>query len=106
MAESLAKVVVDAAANEVPPPPRRTPKLGLCESAESPAASKVAWDASDDARRFMPVKRDKPPWKTLRTAYANLRAVIDAGLHAYVEEYLVETERFLADTNQRGFTSI
>ena len=32
-----------------------------------------------------------------------LRAVIDAGLHAYFEEYLAETERLLADNDQRGF---
>ena len=29
--------------------------------------------------------------------------MIDAGLHAYVEEYLAETERLLADNDQRGF---
>ena len=32
-----------------------------------------------------------------------LRAVIDAGLHAYFEEYLAETERLLADNDQRDF---
>ena len=42
-------------------------------------------------------------WKTLRTACANLRAVVDAGLNAYFEEYFVETERLLADNDQRGF---
>ena len=31
------------------------------------------------------------------------RAVIDVGLHAYFEEYLAETERLLADNDQRGF---
>ena len=103
MAESLAKVVLDAVAKEVPPPPRRTHKLGWCESAETSAASKVAWDATEDARRFMRIKRDKTAWKTLRTACANLRGVIDAGLHAYFEEYLAETERLLADNDQRGF---
>ena len=45
--------------------------------------------------------RDRTAWKTLRTACANLRAVIDAGLHA--SEYLAETERLLADNDQRGF---
>ena len=29
--------------------------------------------------------------------------MIDAGLHAYVEDYLAETERLLADNDQRGF---
>ena len=103
MAESLAKVVLDAAAKEVNPPPRRSHKLAWCESAETSAAFKVAWDAREDARRFMRIKRDKTAWKTLRTACANLRGVIDAGLPAYFEEYLAETERLLADNDQRGF---
>ena len=47
--------------------------------------------------------RDRIAWKTLRTACANLRAVIDAGLHTYFEEYLAETERLLADNDQQGF---
>ena len=51
----------------------------------------------------MRIKRDKTTWKTLRTACANLRGVIDAGLRAYFEEYLAATERLLADNDQRGF---
>ena len=102
MAESFAKVVLDAVAKEVPPPLRRTHKLGWCESAETSAAFKVAWDAREDARRFRRIKRDKTAWKMLRTACANLRGVIAAGLHAYFEEYLAETERLLADNDQRG----
>ena len=47
--------------------------------------------------------RDRTAWTTLRTACGNLRAVIDAGLHAYFEKYLAETERLLADNDQRGF---
>ena len=103
MAESLAKVVLDAVAKELPPSPRRIHKLGWCEPAETSAAFKYAWDARKDRRRFMRIKRDKTAWKTLRTACANLRGVIDAGLHAYVEDYLAETERLLADNDQRGF---
>ena len=58
----------------------------------------------EDARRFVRVNpRDRSAWKTLRTACANLRVVIDAGLHAYFEEYLAETKRLLADNDQRGF---
>ena len=30
--------------------------------------------------------------------------MIDAGLHAYFEEYLAETERLLADNDQGGFS--
>ena len=103
MAESLAKVGLDAVAKAVPPPPCRTHKLGWCESAETSAAFKVAWDAREDARPFMRIKRDKTARKTLRMACANLRGVIDAGLHAYFEEYLAETERLIADNDQRGF---
>ena len=29
--------------------------------------------------------------------------MIDAGLHAYFEEYLAETDRLLADNDQRSF---
>ena len=47
--------------------------------------------------------RDKTAWRTLRTACANLQGEIDAGLDAYFEEYLAETERLLADNDQRGF---
>ena len=47
--------------------------------------------------------RDRTAWKMLRTACANLRAVIDAGLHAYFEEHPAETERLLAENDQRGF---
>ena len=42
-------------------------------------------------------------WKTLPTACANLRVVIDARVHAYLEEYLADTGRLLADNHQRGF---
>ena len=51
----------------------------------------------------MHITRDKTAWKTLRTACANLRGVIDAVLHSYFEEYLAETERFLADNDHWGF---
>ena len=88
---------------EAPPPPRRTHKVGWCESAETAAAFKVAWDAREDARRSMRIKRDKTAWKTLRTTCANRRGVIDAGLYAYFEEFLAETERLLVDNDQRGF---
>ena len=103
MAESLAKDVLHAVSKEVPSSPRRTHKLGWCESAEISAAFKVDWDARKNLRRFMRIKTDKTAWRTQRTACTNLRRVIDAGLHAYVEEYLAETERVLADNDQRGF---
>ena len=104
MAESFTKVILDAVEAEVPPPPRRTHKLGWCETAETSAAFAIAWNAREDARRFMRVNpRDRTAWKTLRTACANMRAMIDAGLHAYFEEYLAETERLLADNDRRGF---
>ena len=86
MAESFTKVILDAVEAEVPPPPRRKHKLVRCETAETSEALTIAWNAMEDARRFMRVNpRDRTAWKTLRTACANLRAVIDAGLHAYFE---------------------
>ena len=104
MAECFTKVIIDAVEAEVPPLTRRTHKLGWCETAKTSAAFTVAWNAAEDARRFMRVNpRDKTAWKTLRTACANLRGVIDAGLHAYFEGYLAETERLLADNDRRGF---
>ena len=107
MAESFTKVILDAVEAEVPPPPRRTHKLGWCETTEISAAFTIAWNAREGARQFMRVNpRDSTAWKTLRTACAHLRAVIDAGLHAYFEEYLAETERLLADNDQRVSTSI
>ena len=93
MAESFTKVILDAVEAEVSPPPRRTHKLGWCETVETSAAFTIAWNAMEDARRFMRLNpRGRTAWKTLRTACANLRAVIDAGLLAYFEEYLAETE--------------
>ena len=47
----------------------------------------------------MRIRKDKSTW----TSIANLRKVIDAALHAYFREYLTETERFLAENDQRDF---
>ena len=107
MAESFTKVIFNAVEAAVPPPPRRTHKLGWCETAETSAAFTISWNARENARRFLRVNpRDRTAWKTLRTACANLRAVIDAGLHAYFEEYLAETERPFADNDSGVPTSI
>ena len=104
MAESFTKGILDTVEAEAPPPPRRTHKLGWCETVETSAGFAIAWNAREDARRLMRVNpSDRTAWKTLRTACANLRAVIEAGLHAYFEEYPAETERLLADNNERGF---
>lgn len=90
MAESLAGVIVDAGAKEVPPPPRCTYENVWCETAEPSAAIKKAWNARDDARRFMHIKRDEIAWTALKAACATLRGVIDAGLFPYSEEYLTD----------------
>ena len=104
MAEFFTKIILDAVETKVPPLPRRTHKLGWCETAENSASFKIAWNVKEDARRFMRVNpRDRTAWKTLRMACANLRAVIDAGLHAHFEEYVAETERLIADNDQGGF---
>ena len=104
MAESFTKDALDAVQAVVQPPPRRTHKLGWCTTAETSAAFTTAWDAREDARRSMRASpRDTTAWKMLKTACANLRGVIDAELHTYVEEYFPETESLLADNDQRGF---
>lgn len=54
----------------------------------------------DNSLRARP--RDRLAWKYLRTACANLQEVIAAGVQAYFEEYLSETERLLVDDDQRG----
>ena len=106
MVESFTKDIIDSVEPEVPPPPRRTHKLGWCETVETSAAFTIAWDAREEARRFVRVNpRDKSAWKTLRTACANLRGMIDAGLQDYFEEHLSETERLLVDNDQRGFST-
>ena len=69
MAESFTKVILDAVEAEVAPPPRRTHKVGWCETT---AAFTNEWDAREDARRFIRVNpRHRTAWKTLRTACAN-----------------------------------
>ena len=103
MAESFTKDALDAVQAVVQPPPRRTHKLGWCTTAETSAAFTTAWDAREDARRSMRASpRDTTTWTMLKTACANLRGVINAGLHACVE-YIAETETLLADNDQRGF---
>ena len=57
----------------------------------------------DDSCALILLIKDKIARKTLRTACANLRGVTNAGLHAYFQEYLAETQRLLADNDQRGF---
>ena len=60
MAESFNFVILDAVEAEVPPPPHRTHKLGWCETAETSSAFTIAWNESEDARRFMRVNpRDR-----------------------------------------------
>ena len=64
MAESFNNVILDAVEAEVPPSPRCTHKLGWCETAETSATFTIAWDAREDARRFMRVNpRDKSAWR-------------------------------------------
>ena len=72
MAESFTKVILDTVEAEVPPPPRRTDKLGWCETAETSAAFPIAWNVREDERRFMRVNpRDRTAWKTLCLLYTS-----------------------------------
>ena len=103
MAGSFTKTLLDAVEAEVPPPPRRSPKIGWCESAETLAVFNEARDASDKARRCLCTNpRERTAWKTLKTTYANLRKVIDPGAHRCFVECVVEAERLLADNDQIG----
>ena len=98
--------IVFAVEKEVSPPLRRHRRQAWCESAETLAAFKPAWTAREDVRQFLRAHpRDRTAWKTLRSAGANLRKVMAKGLHAYFEEYLAETERLLANNDQKGFDS-
>lgn len=104
MVTLFTSTIIDAVKVEVPPTPHQPRKRGWCESAETSAAFKIAWSAREDARQHLRAHpRDSTAWKTLRTACANLREVVAVGVHAYFEEYLSETERLLADSDQRGF---
>ena len=68
------------------------------------AAFKIAWTPREDARHFLRAHpRDRTEWKALRSACANLPEVIAAGVHTYFGDYLAETERLLANNEQRGF---
>ena len=66
MAKSFTKVILDAVGAELPPPPHHAHKLRWCETAETSAAFTIAWNAREDARRFMRVNpRDRTVYKTL-----------------------------------------
>ena len=43
------------------------------------------------------------PQASISTSTENLQQVVAAGIHAYIEEYLADTERLLANNEQRGF---
>ena len=68
------------------------------------AAFMLVWTVSEDARQFLRAHpRDRIAWKALIYACANLQKVIAAGRRAYFEEYLAETERLVANNDQRRF---
>ena len=103
MAESFTKAIFDAVEAGVPPPPGRMHKVGWCETAETSAASTIAWGAREDARRFLRVNpRGETAWKTTKTVCANLRGVIGARLHT-LKSTLLKRRDLFADNDQRGF---
>ena len=83
MTESVADTIIVEVAKKVPPSPRHSHKPGSCETAETSAAKKIAWDAREDARRLMRIKKNKTAWKKLKTACANLPRAVDAASLAY-----------------------
>ena len=93
---NLFTTIMEAVEAELPPPPRRRRKRGWWQLAETSAAFKIAGAVREDARQSLArTSMESVAWKTLRTACANLEEVISAGVHAYFEEYLAETERLL-----------
>ena len=50
MAESYTKDILDAVEAKVPPPPRRTHKLGWYQTAEASASVTITRNAMEDAR--------------------------------------------------------
>ena len=107
MAVSIAKDVLDAVAEEVPPPPRRTHKLECASSWKPQPPLKLHGMRGRKPGDPCALRETKTTWGVPRTACANLGRVIDAGLQAYFEECLAETqterETLLADNDQRMF---
>ena len=89
VADVFTMAIFDAVKVEVPAEPCRHRKRGWCESPDTSAVFTVAWTAREDARKLIrtPPPLEKTAWKTLRTACATLRKVID----------------LLAANDQRGF---
>ena len=82
---------------------RRTPRrLGWCERPAVRAALLAEIDKKREARRQCKTKHTTATWKSLRAACKEVRAAIDKGIEAHLEEYLVELETFLRHRDMRG----
>ena len=102
MVELITTASIDAVEEEVPPPPRRRRRRhAWYESAETLAAFIIAWVQRGRMHNNFSVPT--PGIEPRGRQCANLRKEIAAGLHAYLEEYLAETERLLGNNDQRGF---
>ena len=77
------------AAHAVLPEARRTPhRLGWCERPAVRAALLAALEKKREARRQCKSKHTTATWKALRAACKEVRAAIDKGIEAHLEEYV------------------
>ena len=91
------------AAHAVLPEARRTPhRLGWCERPAVRAALLAALEKKREARRQCKSKHTTATWKSLRAACKEVRAAIDKGIEAHLEEYVVELETLLRHRDMRG----
>ena len=106
VADVFTMAIIDAVKVNILAEPRRHRKRGWCESTESSAAFKIAWTARENARKLIDtLPRERTAWKTLRTTCANLRKVIDAGVHSYSNRMLLKWRKYSPKTTSRVSTS-
>ena len=91
------------AAHAILPEARRTPhRLGWCERPAVRAALLAALEKKREARRQCKSKHTTATWKALRAACKEVRAAIDKGIEAHLEEYVAELETLLRHRDMRG----
>ena len=95
--------VILGAAHAVLPEARRTPhRLGWCERPAFRVAHLAALEKKREARRQCKTKHTTATWKALRAACKEVRAAIDKGIEAHLEEYVAELETLLRHRDMRG----
>ena len=91
------------AEHAVLPEARRIPhRLGWCERPAVRAALLAALEKKRKARRQCKTKHTTATWKALRAACKEVRAAIDKGIDAHLEEYVAELETLLRHRDMSG----